>query len=193
MKWARALVCLLGCVCLLAVGGFAPARAQEAPPAPAMAPPQKVGDAFFDQNRQEEGVDAFALFTDAGPPKFVALLAEVYVGVGKPADQLLIIFDNAMEWAKFVALWNKAIQKPPPTQEEAYKINTDTDDSYFDAGSQVLVSVSKETDGGIEFSFAGKPDANKNPSAVGLVSVSADQFKAFEQDMAILSAFFDAQ
>lgn len=159
---------------------------------PAAGAAHQVGSTFFDNDKQETGSDSFFLATTDATPKVAGIIGDIYMDLAQPAHRLLIAFDSKAEWTKFVGLWTEAVRSPLPSEADAYKINEHRD-SYFDAGSEVDLTVSKDTDGGIDFAFAGEPDStHEHPTVVGIVHLPQSDIKKFDQDVAVISAYFDA-
>jgi hypothetical protein len=154
---------------------------------------QQVGNSFFNNNSKDPQADALALFTVDGTHKIAGVIAAVYHMDPKQApDKLIIGFYDKGEWDKFVSLWNNAVHSKPPSEADAYKINTDAP-SYFDPEMHTMISVSKDTGGDIEFTLAGKPNTNGSPTVLGLIRVLPTEFKDFDADVKAVSAYFMAK
>lgn len=152
----------------------------------------QVGNSVVNNNSQDPRADALALGTWDGTDRLAAIVAAIYpLDPTKPADKLIVGFYDKGDWEKFVNLWKKAIRARPPTLAESYKIDKNVP-SYFDAATKAIISVEKDRDGDIDFTLAGKPDANV-PTVLGIIRLRSSNFSDFDASVEAVTAYFSAK
>jgi hypothetical protein len=156
----------------------------------AFADVKQIGQTFVNGGSHSDTADALALAVTDPPDKAAALVAVVYhYGSNQPPDRLVIVFHDQKEWAKFASLWTKARHAKRPTEAEVYSGAANVG-SYFDAYEETDVMISLDSEGDIDFALGGKPDADKRPTVITLISVVPGDFKAFDQNVSTISAYF---
>jgi len=157
---------------------------------PAFGDVRQVGQTFFNDGSQNPNTDALALGVVGPPDKIATMVAAVYPSdTSQPANKLVILFPDKKAWAKFVEIWVKARHAKRPTEAQVYSNAADVG-SYFDPVDEADINVSLDTDGGIDFALAGKPDAEKHPTVLTLIHLVPGDFKEFDRSVRAISAYF---
>jgi hypothetical protein len=160
---------------------------------PAFAGIKQIGQTFVNGGSHSDTADAFALGVFDPPDTAALLVAAVYhADASRPPDRLVILFPDKKEWAEFVSLWTKARHAKRPTEDQVYSGAAEVG-SYFDPAEESNVTISLDSQGDIDFAMAGKPDADKHPTVITLISVVPGDFKAFDQNVSAISAYFGKQ
>jgi hypothetical protein len=153
----------------------------------------QVGLPFSNEGHESAGADRLGFFTFDPPDKAASLMVEInHSDPNQPADKLFVGFLSKEDWARFTAIWRKALRAKRPTEAEALDVKSHAGEvgSYFDLASKTDLTVSVGTEGDIDFTMAGKPDANNSPTVLELFQLVPKDFKAFGKQVDAVTAYF---
>jgi hypothetical protein len=149
---------------------------------------RQVGLSFF--NNGDRSADRLSLSVFNPPDKAAGLVADTNRPDNQSPVRLVVLFTTKDEWAKLASIWAKARHAKRPTNyAEEYSDAADMG-SYFDPDENTMASVSVDKEGGVDFTVAGEPDAEKKPTVFAQIRLKPGDFKAFDKDIKTISAYF---
>jgi hypothetical protein len=114
-----------------------------------------------------------------------AFIAGNGISASGPNKVIYVAFYTSAEWAKFVALWNKArATPPPPFHKDGSDDGTDVG-NYFDSEDQTMASLSRGSDGTISIIIVGK-DYTTVP-----VGLAPADFKSIEDAISEFTSYLN--
>src|SRR5690348_7967801 len=83
----------------------------------------QVGLPFSNEGHESAGADRLGFFIFNPPDKAASLMVEInHSDPNQPADKLFVGFLDKHDWARFAAIWRKALRTKRPTEEQALNV-----------------------------------------------------------------------